>query len=63
MVVNFFGSPIGAGFAMARNQCNLSGAPQHCLNFFPLPQGHGSLRPIFRVARRTVCGGERSAFQ
>jgi len=21
-------------------------APQHFLNFFPLPQGHGSLRPI-----------------
>src|SRR5437016_14463192 len=22
-------------------------APQHFLNFFPLPHGHGSLRPIF----------------
>jgi hypothetical protein len=25
--------------------------PQHCLNFFPLPQGHGSLRPTFGPTR------------
>ena len=28
--------------------------PQHCLYFFPLPQGHGSLRPTFGIVRRTV---------
>jgi hypothetical protein len=27
---------------------------QHFLNFFPLPHGQGSLRPIFGAARRTV---------
>ena len=25
--------------------------PQHCLNFFPLPQGQGSLRPTFGPVR------------
>jgi transposase len=30
-------------------------APQHFLYFLPLPQEHGSLRPIFGVSRRTVC--------
>src|SRR5207249_3937577 len=25
--------------------------PQHCLYFFPLPQGHGSLRPTFGPVR------------
>src|SRR5215212_3833715 len=25
--------------------------PQHCLNFLPLPQGHGSLRPTFGPVR------------
>ena len=29
-------------------------APQHFLYFLPLPQEHGSLRPIFGVSRRTV---------
>ena len=28
-------------------------APQHFLYFFPLPQGHWSLRPILGVARTT----------
>ena len=31
-------------------------APQHFLNFFPLPQGHGSLRPTLGSARRTGSG-------
>jgi hypothetical protein len=30
--------------------------PQHCLNFFPLPQGHGSLRPTLGASRRTEAG-------
>lgn len=34
-----------------------SSLPQHCLNFFPLPQGHGSFRPTLGVSRRTG-GGE-----
>ncbi|EXI84995.1 MAG: carboxylate/amino acid/amine transporter [Candidatus Accumulibacter regalis] len=29
-------------------------APQHFLNFLPLPQGQGSLRPTFGVSRRMV---------
>jgi hypothetical protein len=29
-----------------------TGAPQHFLYFLPLPQGQGSLRPIFGVSRR-----------
>ena len=32
-------------------------APQHFLNFFPLPQGHGSLRPGRFGARPTGGGG------
>jgi len=31
-----------------------SQAPQHFLYFLPLPQGQGSFRPIFSVARFTV---------
>ena len=37
-------------------QCNVRGAPsapQHFLNFLPLPQGQGSLRPIFGPSRTT----------
>ena len=33
-------------------------APQHFLNFLPLPQGHGSLRPIFSpppMTRPKIC--------
>jgi hypothetical protein len=26
--------------------------PQQCLNFLPLPQGHGSFLPVFTRARR-----------
>lgn len=33
-----------------------SSLPQHCLNFFPLPQGHGSLRPTLGASRRTGAG-------
>ena len=29
-------------------------APQHFLYFFPLPQGHGSLRPTLAVSRTMV---------
>src|SRR5439155_19572614 len=29
-------------------------APWHFLNFFPLPHGHGSLRPTFGSSRLTV---------
>src|SRR6187551_3910219 len=28
--------------------------PWHCLYFFPLPQGHGSLRPTLGSSRLTV---------
>src|SRR5690625_3818403 len=31
--------------------------PQHFLNFFPLPQGHGSFRPTFGVSRLIVILG------
>src|SRR5207302_5804436 len=31
-------------------------APWHFLYFFPLPHGHGSLRPTFGSSRRTVFG-------
>ncbi len=31
-----------------------TGAPWHFLYFFPLPQGHGSLRPTFGSSRCTV---------
>ena len=31
-------------------------APQHFLNFFPLPQGQGSLRPTFGLLRTTGFG-------
>src|SRR5690606_26216702 len=30
--------------------------PQQCLYFFPLPHGHGSLRPIFCATRRGCSG-------
>src|SRR5881392_3455289 len=33
--------------------------PQQFLYFFPLPQGHGSLRPTFGISRRT---GASSSF-
>jgi hypothetical protein len=34
--------------------------PQHFLDFFSLPQGHGSLRPTFGASRFTVpCGGQQ----
>ena len=33
-------------------------APQHFLNFFPLPQGHGSFLPVvIDVLRRQKCAG------
>jgi hypothetical protein len=33
-------------FVPAKNdQCNSAAEPQHFFNFFPLPQGQGSLRP------------------
>jgi hypothetical protein len=37
----------------SRTQSNVT-APQHFLNFFPDPQGHGSLRPTFLWPRRGV---------
>src|ERR1700681_3317785 len=30
-------------------------APQHFLDFLPLPHGHGSLRPTFSPERTTCC--------
>src|SRR5580700_2912310 len=38
-----------------------SAAPWHFLNFWPLPQGHGSFRPIFGPSRRTGCTVTRGA--
>lgn len=32
-------------------QCSTVATPQHFLNFFPLPQGHGSLRPTLGCSR------------
>jgi hypothetical protein len=38
--------------------------PWHFLYFFPLPHGHGSLRPTFGPARTTgVCGALAGATQ
>ena len=34
--------------------------PQHRLNFFPLPQWHGSLRPILPALCRAARAGIRS---
>ena len=46
---------IGAKSSMEAGlpQCRV-GLPQHCLYFFPDPQLHGSLRPIFGTVRRKV---------
>src|ERR1019366_4791364 len=57
----FFRSLIAEGWAShplaldleAGQPCYFS-APWHFLNFFPLPQGHGSLRPTFSPVRRCV---------
>src|SRR6056297_3367126 len=35
--------------------------PWHCLYFFPLPQGQGSLRPILRPSRTNGCTGSADA--
>lgn len=35
----------------ASNQCKVAGAPQHFLNFLPLPHGHGSFRPTLGFDR------------
>jgi len=40
-----------SGYRKKRDQS----APQHCLNFLPLPQGQGSLRPTLGSSRRMVC--------
>src|SRR5690349_20870742 len=40
--------PVDSGFAFG----NQGSEPWHFLYFFPLPQGHGSLRPIFADAIR-----------
>lgn len=39
------------GIVRGKGQCNTDDAPQHFLNFLPLPQGHGSLRPTFLPIR------------
>ena len=45
-------------------QCSVDGAvvvpPQHFLTFLPLPQGQGSLRPTFGVARTMGVAGMRA---
>lgn len=41
---------LGAGYSGTSTDCLASlhaMRPQHCLYFFPLPQGQGSFRPIF----------------
>jgi hypothetical protein len=38
------------------DSANDHAAPQHLLYFFPLPHGHGSLRPIFGSGRIYVSG-------
>jgi hypothetical protein len=44
---------VGNGpFIGLANQCK-----QHFLNFLPLPQGQGSLRPTFGSLRMAVAGG------
>ncbi len=40
------GRPKPAVFHQALRSAYAS-LPWHCLNFFPLPHGHGSLRPTF----------------
>src|SRR6516165_12698703 len=39
-------------------QFTLDRAPEHFLYFFPLPQGQGSLRPIFARAARAGMGAD-----
>jgi len=36
---------------ITKPQCSNVDAPQHFLNFFPLPHGHGSLRPTLGCSR------------
>ena len=43
-------SPTGVGKMFHHLQV-VNQRPQHCLYFFPLPQGQGSLRPIFLTLR------------
>ena len=43
-------SPTGVG-EMSHHLQVVNQRPQHCLYFFPLPQGQGSLRPIFWTLR------------
>jgi hypothetical protein len=40
-----------SGLSVRPHQCNIAAMPQHFLNFFPLPQGQGSLRPVFGCSR------------
>ncbi len=51
--------PRTARRALCRRRILRRTRPQQFLNFFPLPQGHGSLRPTFGTSRRT---GARSSF-
>ena len=45
--------------ARPREDYGFSHCRQHLLNFFPLPQAHGSFAPSFRPSRRTVsCFGK-----
>jgi hypothetical protein len=54
-----YGSPLTTPSALFARACRSERhypAPQHLLNFFPLPHGHGSLRPILGSGRTYVSG-------
>src|SRR5256885_573738 len=51
--------PTGPRLQKKRSGVRYATRPQQFLNFFPLPQGHGSFRPTLGVSRRT---GARSSF-
>jgi hypothetical protein len=46
--------------ALSHHQCSIAAAPQHFLNFLPLPQGQGSLRPTLGCWRSIVLASMRS---
>ena len=41
------------GLGSPGEECSLSGPPQHFLYLQPLPQGQGTFRPIFTIAKIT----------
>lgn len=42
---------------LAARNCTAAGLRQHCFDFFPEPQGQGSLRPTLPEGRPVTRGG------